>query len=213
MREKKRVCVYVCVCVCVVGGGVVQGHNAIRDWLAEWLERFTGRATSTEAFVSEWDREPRLDPATGQPEVDESGNPKVRRAKLDVAFFDGEGRRAFVDVVVTSAATSCAVNRAKRAGTDGAAAADAVRAKRSKYPAAKSPGTPLVPFAVEALGRLSPEAQGLLNAVAPADKQVRSQVLRSAKQTLSVLVQTRLAELLLSAERGRGCPAPAAPAV
>ena len=92
----------------------------------------------------------------------------------------------------------------------GAAAADAVRGKRSKYPAAKSPSTPLVPFAVEALGRLSPEAQGLLNALAPADKKVRSQVLRTAKQTLSVLVQTRHAELLLSAEPGRGCTGPVA---
>ena len=70
-----------------------------------------------------------------------------------------------------------------------------------------------MPFAVEALGRLSPEAQGLLNALAPADKKVRSQVLRTAKQTLSVLVQTRLAELLLSAEPGRGCTGPVAPAV
>ena len=52
----------------------------------------------------------------------------------------------------------------------------------------------------------------LLGAVAPADKKVRSQVLRTAKQTLSVLVQTGLAELLLSAEPGRGVPAPAAAA-
>ena len=70
--------------------------------------------------------------------------------------------------------------------------------------AAKSPATPMVPFVVEALGRPSPEAHGLLGAVAPADKKVRSQVLRTAKQTLSVLVQTGLVELLLSAEPGRG---------
>ena len=79
-----------------------------------------------------------------------------------------------------------------------------VRSKRSKYPQPKSPATPMVPFVVEALGRQSPEAHGLLAAVAPADKKVRSQVLRTAKQTLSVLVQTGLAELLLSAEPGRG---------
>ena len=85
-----------------------------------------------------------------------------------------------------------------------------VRSKRSNYPAAKSPATSMVPFVVETLGRLSPEAHGLLGAVAPADKKVRSQVLRTAKQTLSVLVQTGLAELLLSAEPGRGLTAPAA---
>ena len=130
----------------------------------------------------------------------------------DVAFFDGEGRRAYADVVVTSAATTSGPTLAKRASTDGAAAADAVRYKRTKYPPAKSPHTPLVPFAVEALGRLSQEAQGLLNGVAPADPKVRSQVLRTAKQTLSVLVQKRMAELLLSAEPGRGLSAPAPPA-
>ena len=70
----------------------------------------------------------------------------------------------------------------------------------------------MVPFVAETFGRLSPEAHGLLGAVAPADKKVRSQVLRTAKQTLSVLVQTGLAELLLSAEPGRGLTAPAAAA-
>ena len=137
---------------------------------------------------------------------------KVERAKLDVTFLDGEGRRAYADVAVTSAATTSADNLARRARTDGSAASDMVRTKRSKYPAAKSPATPMVPFVVETLGRLSPEAHGLLGAVAPADKKVRSQVLRTAKQTLSVLVQTGLAELLLSAEPGRGLTAPAAAA-
>ena len=99
---------------------------------------------------------------------------KVKLAKLDVAFIDGDGRRAYVDVSVTSAATSSVANRAKRAETDGEAAADMVRAKQTKYPPEKSPTTPLVPFVVEALGRLSPQAHGLLNAVAPADKKVRS---------------------------------------
>ena len=190
---------------CECGGGVIQRHNAIRDWLAAWLERFTGYATSTEAWVPAWNRT--LD------EVDpETGEFKVAHARLDVAFFDGDGRRAYADVAVTSAGTTSAVNLTKRACTDGAAAADTVRSKRSKYPAARAPDTPMVPFVVEALGRLSPEAHGLLNATAPADKKVRSLVLRTAKQTLSVLVQTGLAELLLSAEPGRGrmAPAPAA---
>ena len=61
--------------------------------------------------------------------------------------------------------------------------------------------------------RVEPDAAIMkLAAVAPADKKVRSQVLRTAQQTLSVLVQTGLAELLLSAEPGRGVPAPAAAA-
>ena len=228
---------------CECGGGVIQRHNAIRDWLEAWIARLTGRPTDTEEYVVAWNR-PATD-AAGQPVwekaapgphrlegavlVDVQGYPvdadgyrlshttgervqKVERAKLDVAFIDGEGRRAYADVAVTSAATTSAANLAKRARTDGSAASDMVRTKQSKYPQHKSPGTPMVPFVVEALGRLSPEAHALLATVAPADKKVRSQVLRTAKQTLSVLVQTGLAELLLSAEPGRGVPAPAAAA-
>ena len=222
---------------------MVQRHNAIRDWLAAWLGRFTERATSTEMYVPAWNTpvvvagEPVWVEAVlqGPHGVDAEGHAvdaqgyrfdadgfrldahgqrvqKVKLAKLDVMFTNGDGRTAYADVSVTSAATSSAANRAKRAETDGAAAADMVRAKRGKYPQEASPTTPMVPFVVEALGRLSPEAHGLLTAVAPADKKVRSQVLRTAKQTLSVLVQTGLAELLLSAEPGRGVPAPAAAA-
>ena len=198
---------------CDIGGGMIFGHDAIRDWLAAWIEGITGRRTDTEVFVPEWDtpevdaqRQPVWDvDARGQPVLDANGAPvqKVKKARLDVSFVDGAGRRCYADVAVTSAATTSAQNRAKRAGEDGAAARDMVRSKIAKYPPAKSPNTPMVPFVVEALGRVSPEAQGLLSALAPADKQLRSVALRRAKQTLSVLVQTRLADLLLSAEAGR----------
>ena len=80
--------------------------------------------------------------------------------------------------------------------------------KQRKYPAAKSPATPLVPFVVESLGRLSEPALGLLRSVAPvaeaAGAGVRTRELQSAQQELSALVQIRLAEQLLSAEVGRG---------
>ena len=46
--------------------------------------------------------------------------------------------------------------------------------------------------------------------VAPVEKQTRSVVLRRAKQSLSVVIQTRLADLLLGAERSRGAAAPVA---
>ena len=68
----------------------------------------------------------------------------------------------------------------------------------------------MVPFAVEALGRMSPEAEDLLRSPAPVDKQTRSVVLRRAKHSLAVVIQTRLADLLLSAERSRGAAAPVA---
>ena len=98
----------------------------------------------------------------------------------------------------------------KRAATDGAAADDMVRTKRSRYPPHKNPGCSMVSFVVEALGRLSPDAEDLLRALAPVDKQTRSVVLRRAKQSLSVVIQTRLADLLLGAERSRGAAAPGA---
>ena len=191
---------------CNVGGGVDHGHNRIRDWLKAWLEERLGQRVATEEFVPGWDRPS----PTG--EVDENGAPKVERARLDVAYVDAEGRRAYADIAVTSAGTASADNRSRRAAKDGVAAADMVRTKRSRYPAAKLPNNPMTPFVVEALGRLSPEAEGFLRAHAPEDKAERSVVLRRAKQALSVLVQERLAELLLSAEPGRpgGVPVAAA---
>ena len=183
---------------CNVGGGVEYGHNRIRDWLREWLGERLGQQVPKEVHVQEWDK-PVLD-EHGQQELDDDGKPKFKRAKLDAAFYDAQGRRAYVDVVVTSAATTNAADRAKRASTDGAAAADAVRGKRVRYPPAKLPNSPFTPFAFEALGRMSPEAEDLLRTYAPEDKAERSVVLRRAKQSLSVLVQTRLVELLLFAE-------------
>ena len=150
---------------------------------------------ATEEYVTAWDRP--------TDELDEKGNPKIERARLDVAYVDAAGRRAYVDIAVTSAATTSVDSRRRRAVKDGVAAADMVRTKRSRYPAAKLPNSPLTPFVVEALGRLSPEAEGFLRAHAPEDKAARSLVLRRAKQALSVLVQERLAELLLSAEPAR----------
>jgi hypothetical protein len=197
---------------CKVGGGVLFGHNQIRDWLAAWLERMTGRRTATEQFVSAWDTvESVIDPVTGAPEIDPAtGQPRqrVQHAKLDNAFDDAEGRRSYVDVEVVSASSASSEVRARRACADGVAAAEGVAMKQRKYPAAKSPATPLVPFVVESLGRLSEPALGLLRSVAPvaaaAGAGVRSRELRSAQQELSALVQIRLAEQLLSAEVGRG---------
>ena len=133
----------------------------------------------------------------------------VHRANHFSAFFPlfPTATRKYVCVCVC---TTRAAERAKRAATDGAAADDMVRTKRSRYPPHKNPGCPMVPFVVEALGRLSPGAEDLLRALAPVDKQTRSVVLRRAKQSSSVVVQTRPADLLLSAERSRGAAAPVA---
>ena len=142
-----------------------------------------------EQFVPQWDRRITSGPRAGE----------IERAKLDVAFVDAAGSRTYVDVVVASASSDSAPVVAGRAVEDGRAAASAVDRKRSRYPAAQLPDSPLVPFAVEALGRLSEPAEALLQSLAPKDS-TRSPVLGAAYQTLSVLVQTRLVELLRAAE-------------
>jgi len=170
---------------CPFGGGVVAGHDGVVTWLARWLEDHSGHPTDTEQYVAAW--------------TDEDGT----LAKLDISFVDAEGRRAYVDVAFASASSSVPATVARHATEPGVAAADMVARKRRRYKPEKNPGVGLVPFVVESLGRVSPEAQALLRAMAPSDAQQRSAALRDARQTLAVLVQTRLAEQLLSAEAGR----------
>jgi len=165
---------------CKTGGAVVRRHDRIRDWLAAWVEEVTNRTALTEQFVPKWDRQ------------DKKG--QMIRAKLDVCFDDAQGRRVYVDVAVTDAATTCAQALRARAKRDGAAASEEEDEKRGRYP-----GPDLTPFVVEALGRLGDSADAFLRSLAPRDPEERSRVLRAARQTLSVLVQIGNAELLLSA--------------
>jgi hypothetical protein len=171
--------------VCKTGGAVLRGHDRLRDWLAKWLEEVSGAPTSTEQYVPQWDT------------VEPDGSTK--HARLDVSFVDASGARAFVDVAVVSASSASPVLAAQRADDPGRAAKDAVRGKRCRYPAHRNPGCGLVPFVVEALGRPSEEAIALLRSMTPATRD-RSATLGAAWQHVSVIVQTRLAELLLSAE-------------
>ena len=82
-----------------------------------------------------------------------------------------------------------------RALRDEAAAERAEDGKRLRYP-----GPAFAPFAVEALGRPGDAPAQLLRSLAPTGPKGRSEVLADAWQTLSVIVQTRNAVLLLSAE-------------
>ena len=70
--------------------------------------------------------------------------------RLDVATRDAaSGRKIFVDACVTCAHSGYQPRQRVRAGKDGAAAADAVRGKRSRYPPS---GGELVPLVFEAGG-------------------------------------------------------------
>ena len=81
---------------CDCGGGVIQRHNAIRDWLKAWIARLTGRPTDTEEYVVAWNR-PAVD-AAGQP-VWEKAAPGPHRLEgavlVDVQGYpvDAEGYR------------------------------------------------------------------------------------------------------------------------
>ena len=164
-------------------------HNVIRDWLAKWARPFVVSPPLIEQEVPAWYDENIAD-------VDKRG------AVLDVMFYDHKGQKTYVDVMVTSADTAVPAKLATRAKQDGHAAAEGVRRKHGRYPASKNPGASLVPFVVEARGRLSPEVSAFLKAMVPESYPDRSLVLRKARRDLSVLVQSRLADLLLSAEAG-----------
>jgi hypothetical protein len=178
---------------CKVGGGVVRWHNAVRDWLAKWLKPFVASPPLVEQEVQAWYDENIAD-------VDK------RRAVLDVKLQDHKGQKTYVDVMVTSADTQTPGKLAMRASQDGHAAAAGVQRKHGRYPASKNPGACLVPFVVEARGRLSPEALAFLKAMVPESCPDRPLILRKARRDLSVLVQSRLGDLLLSAEAGHAPP-------
>ena len=78
--------------------------------------------------------------------------------------------------------------------------------KRRRYPPGQHPSAGLVPFVVESLGRAGEETAHLLRATAPSDPRARGVALQRAWRSLSYLVQLRLAELLLSAERSGAAP-------
>jgi hypothetical protein len=75
--------------------------------------------------------------------------------------------------------------------------------KYTRYPPDKNPGEAMVPFIFEALGRPSIEAMAFLRSLAPTDPSRRAVVLGKAWREISIIIQTRLAELYLSAERPR----------
>ena len=169
--------------VCNVGGGVDGRHDKVRDWLARTVGDLTGQTVGTEQYVPKWDRVVRA-----------NGADSIERARLDVVFTNHHGQRAYVDVVIPTAGSTNRETTRSRAARDGAAAARAEDGKRLRYP-----GPDLVPFAVEALGRPGRDAVSLLRSLAPSDPELRSVGLGAAWQSLSVVLQTANAELLLDA--------------
>ena len=129
----------------------------------------------------------------------------AKAAVLDVSFTDDEGMQGFVDVSYTNACSFNAEETVRAARTAGKAASERADEKRKRYPPEKYEHVELVPFVVEARGRLGAEVLPFLRQHAPAEEPLRSAVLARATRALSVIVQRGLASLLLAAE-----PRPAA---
>ena len=124
----------------------------------------------------------------------------VEAAKLDVTFSDDEGRFVCVDVSYTNACTPDADKTLRNARTAGKAASVRADEKRKRYPPDRHPHAELVPFVVEARGRLGAEVLPFLKQHAPAEEPLRSTVLARALRDIAVITQHGLAALLLAAE-------------
>ena len=165
--------------VCKAGGGIIKRHDRIRDWLAGWIGRMLGQEVLTEQYVSKWDRWKR----------DSRGEWVLERARLDVVY-EGQAGRVYIDIAIVEAATASASASRQRAAGDGVAAAEEEDDKHRRYP-----GPDLVPFVLEAGGRLGEAAQSLIRSVTPRDLADRGREIASAKRTMSNLIQLGNAEV------------------
>ena len=163
-------------------------HDGLRDVAARLHAKITGYVACTEQRVIAWDR---VNPQTGL----------LEEARLDVATRDAaNGRPIFLDAMVTCAHCGYAPRQRARAGKDGAAAADAVRSKRLRYP---PEGGELVPLIFETGGRPAEETLAYVRSLgAQAGVAERGLLVRSVWQQLSVALQSGNAEMLLSAMGG-----------
>ena len=197
---------------CNVGGGVDARHNRLRDWLKAWLKQVCHYASAeTEQHVKEWDKlvqakcpvSKRLQFTTDHTHPD---GPRqvpamvVQAAILDVTFSDDEGSFVCVDASYTNACTPDADKTLRNARTAGKAASVRADEKRKRYPPDRHPHAELVPFVVEARGRLGEEVLPFLKQHAPAEEPLRSAVLARALRDIAVITQHSLAALLLAAE-------------
>jgi len=166
-------------------------------------------SAKTEQHVQEWDKWFHATDANGAPKYtteDTADGPKrvpvmaVKMAKLDVSFVDDEGVQGYVDVAYTNACSSDAAATLRAARTPGKAASEREEHKRKRYPPEHHPHAALIPFVVEARGRLGAEVLPFLKQHAPAEEPLRSAVLARALHDISIITQQGLAALLLAAE-------------
>ena len=128
--------------ICKCGGYKTIRHSRIVATLRRILRESGAAVSPTEVPVHGWRR------------ADGTG------ARLDVAYW-ADGSRHYVDVTIRHPRAQ--KYRARAALVDGAAAAEAERNKRARYPASADAGLSAVePFVLESFGRLGPAALQLL---------------------------------------------------
>ena len=150
---------------CKVGGRVTRRHDALVRLLARLLQAagYQVAQDGDGTWEPRWDR-PDND-LQGNQKRDAEGNRLWHRARLDLRLEGGpEEPTTYGDVVVSQARAESWVTTA--AAADGAAAKEAARRKRVKYPDDKVPGAKLIPFALEAGGRWDPDATHFLRRAA-----------------------------------------------
>ena len=125
---------------------------------------------------------------------------ELQQAVLDVSFQDDEGTQGHVDVAYTNASSESADATWRAAQAAGKAASEREAEKRRRYPPAANPHAELIPFVVEARGRLGAEVLPFLRQHAPAEEPLRSAALARATREISIITQRGLAALLLAAE-------------
>ena len=92
-----------------------------------------------------------------------------------------------MDTSYTNACTPDAAKMLRSARTPGKAASDRAVEKRRKYPPDAHPHAELVPFVVEARGRLGAEGLPFLKQHAPTEEPLRSAVLARALRDIAVI--------------------------
>ena len=167
---------------CQSGGGRNTRHNAVRDFLARWVQERVDSTVLTEQIVSQWARK---------------HGELVEQAQLDVTW-NQPGRKHCIDVVLVAPDDGSEAVERVRADRPGLAAKRAEEAKHRRYPTAH--GTPrLTPFAIEHMGRVGDEARTWLRElVRRTDEDPHGSVDSVAFwQGLSAVVQSACVEQLL----------------
>ena len=154
---------------CSVGGCTIERHDRVARWLHKWLSE--GR--------------------TSAPPLMEQICP-TERGRLDVTFVH-EGTPWWVDVAITSAASSCQRSLRARAANDGRAARDEEGIKRSRYHGRA------FPFVLEAHGRPGPAALSFIRKFCRDGALGASQSAADAWAALSSTSQSGTACMVLSA--------------